>query len=185
MTPYADPRWQKLRLQRMDRDGWACVCCGDSSSTLHVHHKIYRRGEVWESPLEDLQTLCERCHSELGPHPKGGIWWSHKEDESVGLLHVEHCPKCRGTEFGEFNRSDFRYMCWGCGHYVPFGRRPWISFTMESNAAVPVMFGHAVVISELRPKRRSRYEGMTVEQLTEELERLVRQRRQSMGIRDE
>ena len=58
-----DPRWQKLRLQVFERDGWKCRNCGDSETTLAVHHKRYQRGlEPWEYPLESLMTLCEECH---------------------------------------------------------------------------------------------------------------------------
>ena len=60
-----DPRWQKLRLQVFERDGWRCLSCGDSTKTLAVHHKRYERGlEPWEYPLDSLMTLCEPCHQE-------------------------------------------------------------------------------------------------------------------------
>lgn len=59
-----DPRWQKLRLQVLERDGWACVLCGDIKSTLAVHHKFYRKGaEPWDYPLDTFMTLCESCHT--------------------------------------------------------------------------------------------------------------------------
>lgn len=56
-----DPRWQKKRLKIFERDGWACVRCKDSESSLQVHHKKYF-GEPWECPDEHLETLCESCH---------------------------------------------------------------------------------------------------------------------------
>jgi hypothetical protein len=58
-----DPRWQRRRLQVLDRAGFACECCGDTSSTLHVHHRIYRKGAApWEYADEELRALCENCH---------------------------------------------------------------------------------------------------------------------------
>lgn len=57
-----DPRWQKVRLKVMERDGWACVLCGDATSTLTVHHSVYR-GNPWDAPTEYLHTLCVECHS--------------------------------------------------------------------------------------------------------------------------
>jgi hypothetical protein len=60
-----DPRWQKLRLKIMERDHWACCACGAKDKTLHVHHWRYS-GEPWESPPEDLSTLCETCHVREG-----------------------------------------------------------------------------------------------------------------------
>ncbi len=58
-----DPRWQKKRLQIMERDGWRCTECGDPNTTLHVHHLLYLPGrEPWEYYDEFLITLCEDCH---------------------------------------------------------------------------------------------------------------------------
>jgi hypothetical protein len=58
-----DPRWQKKRLEVLKRDGWACRNCGDTATTLHVHHTYYERGrEPWEYPDRFLQTLCANCH---------------------------------------------------------------------------------------------------------------------------
>lgn len=58
---YLDPRWQRKRLEILQRDDFTCVKCGDNSSTLHVHHLRYS-GEVWEVDDSDLQTLCDSCH---------------------------------------------------------------------------------------------------------------------------
>lgn len=59
-----DPRWQKKRLEIMQRDDFACRLCGDKKSTLHIHHKEYRVGhEPWEYEEENLVTYCETCHS--------------------------------------------------------------------------------------------------------------------------
>lgn len=58
-----DPRWQKMRLQIMGRDSWACILCGDATSTLNVHHEYYQHGfNPWDYPAESLLTLCEACH---------------------------------------------------------------------------------------------------------------------------
>lgn len=58
-----DPRWQKRRLAVLERDGWTCQNCGDTDSTLHVHHRWYE-GEPWDAPDEALETLCADCHQE-------------------------------------------------------------------------------------------------------------------------
>jgi len=58
-----DPRWQKKRLQILERDNWTCVNCGGTESTLHVHHGCYIRDRPpWEHPDDTLWTLCEECH---------------------------------------------------------------------------------------------------------------------------
>lgn len=56
-----DPRWQRKRLEIMERDGWRCRNCGDEKNTLHVHHWFYD-GEPWEVNSKLLSTLCEKCH---------------------------------------------------------------------------------------------------------------------------
>jgi hypothetical protein len=61
-----DPRWQKCRLQIMDRDGFRCHECGTESKTLHVHHTRYLKGvDPWDYPVSLLITLCEDCHQML------------------------------------------------------------------------------------------------------------------------
>lgn len=58
-----DPRWQKKRLEVLERDKFTCITCGDTESTLHVHHGYYEKGlEPWEYELNTLWTLCEECH---------------------------------------------------------------------------------------------------------------------------
>lgn len=56
-----DPRWQKVRLQVLNRDEFTCQHCGDTETTLHVHHLSYS-GEPWETEDNLLITLCEVCH---------------------------------------------------------------------------------------------------------------------------
>lgn len=65
---YADklksPKWQRKRLQVLERDNWTCKSCGDTETTLHVHHHIYNKGaEPWEYDDRLLTTYCEECHS--------------------------------------------------------------------------------------------------------------------------
>lgn len=59
-----DPRWQRRRLEILERDIWICSCCGDDSKTLHVHHRVYDKKyeNPWDYPDELLITLCADCH---------------------------------------------------------------------------------------------------------------------------
>lgn len=58
-----DPRWQKKRLEILQRDNWSCQRCYDGESTLHVHHRRYLGGkDPWEYDNNLLITLCENCH---------------------------------------------------------------------------------------------------------------------------
>ena len=60
-----DPRWQKKRLEIMNRDNWSCQSCGDKETNLQVHHKSYCAGEPWDVQNHNLITYCERCHKDI------------------------------------------------------------------------------------------------------------------------
>ncbi len=58
-----DPRWQKKRLEILNRDGFACRHCGDKTEELQVHHAYYLRGcDPWDYEDGALFTLCRTCH---------------------------------------------------------------------------------------------------------------------------
>mgnify|MGYP000949982809 CR=1 len=58
-----DPRWQKRRLEIMNRDDFTCRKCGDKTKTLNVHHLSYIKGrDPWDYRDDILVTLCEDCH---------------------------------------------------------------------------------------------------------------------------
>lgn len=60
-----NPKWQKKRLQILERDNFKCQSCGSDKNTLHVHHRFYKKGlNPWEYPDISLLTLCEDCHKE-------------------------------------------------------------------------------------------------------------------------
>lgn len=56
-----DPRWQKKRLEILNRDDFQCQLCLDKDTELHVHHKSYS-GEPWETDSSELITYCKHCH---------------------------------------------------------------------------------------------------------------------------
>lgn len=60
-----DPRWQKKRLEIMNRDDWSCQECCDTSEMLVVHHKYYDKKLMpWEYPEKCYMTLCNSCHEQ-------------------------------------------------------------------------------------------------------------------------
>lgn len=62
-----DPRWQKKRLEILERDKWTCLICDSKDKTLHVHHGYYKRGvDPWDYPDWSLKTLCSPCHEKMG-----------------------------------------------------------------------------------------------------------------------
>lgn len=70
MTGYSeklkDPRWQRKRLEILQRDDFRCRSCERNDKTLHVHHSYYENGKSpWEYPDDALLTLCVDCHSNV------------------------------------------------------------------------------------------------------------------------
>lgn len=58
-----DPRWQRKRLEVLERADFTCEECGDKSTTLHVHHGYYEKGKKpWEYPHDSLHCVCAPCH---------------------------------------------------------------------------------------------------------------------------
>lgn len=70
---YKDPRWQKKRLEILERDKFTCRACGNKEKTLHVHHSHYEKGlNIWDDDYTaHLYCLCEDCH---------GSWHQFKND---------------------------------------------------------------------------------------------------------
>ena len=128
MATYAeklkDPRWQKKRLKVLERDKWTCKECGDKENTLNVHHLKYAKsGNPWDTPIKDLQTLCEKCHEgergktkrikniidmlhEFDPTKVWAIWWwclSIKEDKAsyralISIIEMSHISYNEGKK---------------------------------------------------------------------------------------
>lgn len=68
-----DVRWQKKRLQILDRDKFTCQSCLKDEAeavrygerlTLHVHHLRYSGKDPWDALDTDLVTLCAKCHEQ-------------------------------------------------------------------------------------------------------------------------
>ena len=54
--------YRRLMKRVLERDGWRCQKCG-SLENLQIHHKI-RRSHLGDDAVENLITLCARCHME-------------------------------------------------------------------------------------------------------------------------
>ena len=62
------PAWQKKREARLILDGHRCTSCG-SGKRLEVHHDTY--ANVGHERLEDLRTLCYKCHKKKHENKTG------------------------------------------------------------------------------------------------------------------
>lgn len=67
-----DPRWQKKRLEILERDRWTCRLCNDTKTTLHIHHIKYSK-EPWDAENKDLVCYCKHCHSIIEFNKKHNI----------------------------------------------------------------------------------------------------------------
>lgn len=86
-----DGRWQRRRLEIMQRDGFTCTTCskrGDDGVTLNVHHRIYHKGrKPWEYEDAALTTLCEPCHeAETGTRRRLSIMLAHLAGEDIDSI---------------------------------------------------------------------------------------------------
>jgi 5-methylcytosine-specific restriction endonuclease McrA len=72
-----DPRWQKKRLEILQRDEFSCQICKSKEKTLHIHHLAYEYGvEPWNYQNNYFKTLCIDCHQDeefCKPFVKAGI----------------------------------------------------------------------------------------------------------------
>lgn len=58
-----DPRWQKRRLDIMNRDSFTCQWCFSGDKMLVVHHRYYLpKTEPWDYNDSCLITICQDCH---------------------------------------------------------------------------------------------------------------------------
>lgn len=59
------PKWQRKRLEIMQRDDFKCQLCGDENTTLNVHHIKYFNFEPWNIESKYLITICFHCHESI------------------------------------------------------------------------------------------------------------------------
>ena len=113
-----DPRWQKTRLEVLQRANWQCEYCGDEKTELHVHHTFYDGRNPWTYPNDSLKCLCKNCHN--SEHSK--------KDENETIEKEELKALCCGAgmydwhDFGDygarqdFYRDEFLFECKRCGN---------------------------------------------------------------------
>lgn len=75
-----DPRWQRKRLEVLNRDDFTCQLCGAKETELHVHHEAYKKGaNPWEYDNSWLITYCKYCH----------IIFQSFEKQKIGVIQVK------------------------------------------------------------------------------------------------
>lgn len=96
---YKDPRWQRKRLEIMQREDFACERCGSKEETLNVHHAFYRKGKKpWEYESSILHCLCESCHNEAHAEKERAMYvlsMMDADDAKVSIAYMEAWVACR------------------------------------------------------------------------------------------
>jgi 5-methylcytosine-specific restriction endonuclease McrA len=99
-----DPRWQRKRLEIMQRDGFACSNCRSAKNTLHVHHRYYVKNRpCWAYPDFALVALCDGCHAI--EHDESSRGEDHEWEQICGMVLEKYI-------------SGNRWDCWEFAHQV-------------------------------------------------------------------
>jgi hypothetical protein len=100
-----DPRWQRKRLEILDRDGFQCRSCGARDRTLHVHHRYYEYGrDPWDYDSKILVTLCDECHEGESIYRDAGTILTRTIHEA-GFLGVDILDFCEAFQKLEVSES--------------------------------------------------------------------------------
>lgn len=144
-----DPRWQRKRLEIMERAGWMCDACSDSESTLHVHHGYYEKGmKPWEYPEESLHCLCKNCHDEVTDFMsriKYSLGCVFTEDLENILGYIDGARNLTGASFEAGDTSWFRGVCvyFGADYEkaIDVAKSSDDSVTISSNQLIDIAIG--------------------------------------------
>ena len=110
-----NPKWQKKRLEILQRDNFSCVVCGngiDTDTHVHVHHLSYMKGRMpWEYDnrlLEDKRWKEFRLKvlSERGDKCECCGW--------TNILQIHHTFYISGKMPWEYDINDMRVLCRTC-----------------------------------------------------------------------
>jgi 5-methylcytosine-specific restriction endonuclease McrA len=58
---YQSPKWKKVRIIALKRDGYLCQACNREGNTVDHKMPVSKGGHGFK--LDNLQTLCESCHA--------------------------------------------------------------------------------------------------------------------------
>ena len=111
-----DPRWQKKRLEILQRDNFTCRCCGSADKELQVYHLYY-------NPYQALVALCKDCHD----------YETFMKDEMFGACHdfclmMGQLGLTKGVPYAVLSN----FCSWFVGDMPPV-IYDWISSLIETN----------------------------------------------------
>jgi len=53
--------WEAVKNRYFSEHEYRCCVCGDANKTIHLHHLTY--DNLWGERWEDVQPMCDECHS--------------------------------------------------------------------------------------------------------------------------
>lgn len=113
-----DGRWQRKRLEIMNRDEFKCRDCG-TTNDLNVHHLRYLTGrKPWEYENSDLITLCGDCHKKRHKEIDGMCYdCANCIEEAILCESCAYQIGCKANNNGKACEK-FRYKsCLSCLHF--------------------------------------------------------------------
>ena len=111
---YKDPRWQKKRLEILERDKFTCLNCLSADKELHVHHLKYQKNTpVWSVDDCFLVTLCTECHDHI--HKLKTDWEGYLTEayQSILFLDVGEEREVLSDAFKAVRKA-VKYISYGC-----------------------------------------------------------------------
>jgi 5-methylcytosine-specific restriction endonuclease McrA len=81
--------------------------------SLEVHHHFYIQGKLpWQYKLQDLTSLCRKCHEKVH---RGTKLIFYTDDSKTNPQTVDNCNRCSGTGYiPEYNHVE-NGICFECG----------------------------------------------------------------------
>lgn len=113
-----NPKWQKKRLEVLQRDLFTCQMCRCTENELHVHHLSYEKGkEPWEYEMDNYKTYCWRCHFLVEDLKNNGVVsrakfsQSAQENHLIAYIRLQDELRHMGVAIYKVNVSARTFQC--------------------------------------------------------------------------
>lgn len=119
------PKWQKKRLEILQRDDFKCQSpgCFNEDKTLHVHHLDYEKdAEPWDYPNEWLITLCEDCHQQV------------TEQRPIQEKAIIHALRLKVHDSWQFHCTEVVF-----GHYKDLGGLMYLLWELDEDKVMNLL----------------------------------------------
>ena len=84
-----NPKWQKKRLEILNRDNFTCRYCKDTETELQIHHLKYTEVQPHLEPSENLITLCCDCHTLISKAELDCVLFIEKFSDKLYIVKID------------------------------------------------------------------------------------------------